>query len=443
MYNDIKMNKITRILGMGMLFSLPFLGWAQQLPVLTLDEAVQTALKENYGIRIAQQNTEIAAYQIFKGNAGYSPTITYNANFGTVLNYVDQSFFDGRSINRFGRQLNPNTNVALTWVAYDGQLRKYLMDQFRGQEQQMQSQKQVVIQNTIAQLMILYFDIMRQKQSVGFLEQIVKYYEERLQITEQRWQIGRASKLDYLQSRTDLTAQLTELTNARNNLANAKVRMNTLLNRDPMTTFEIQEIPNFKNSYDLKQLIQEAKTGNPQLALTQKLIELQMIAEKQANSFKLPRVFFNSSLSYASSNNSAGLIELNINYGLNAGLGLTWNIFDGHRVRRNIETAKLRIEVAKEERNNLLNQIIGDLHAAYNQFQADQQLLGIEEENKSLAEENLTISLEKYRLGSSTILEINEAQRRFDTSVNRLVNARYNVKVSELELLRLSGNLPN
>lgn len=443
MHIDIKMKKIKRILGMGLLFALPLLGWAQQLPVLTLDEAILTALKENYGIRIAQQNTEIAAFQVFKGNAGYSPTISYNANFGTVLNYVDQSFFDGRSINRFGRQLNPNTNVALTWVAYDGQLRKYLMDQFRSQEQQMQSQKQVVIQNTMAQLMILYFDIMRQKQSVGFLEQIVKYYEERLQITEQRWQIGRASKLDYLQSRTDLTAQLTELTNARNNLANAKVRMNTLLNRDPMIAFEIQEIPNFSNQYDLKKLVQDAKTGNPQLALTQKLIELQMISEKQANSFKLPRVFVNSSLSYASSNNSAGLIEVNINYGLNAGVGLTWNIFDGHRVRRNIETAKLRIEVAKEERNNLLNQIIGDLHAAYNQFQADQQLLGIEEENKSLAEENLTISLEKYRLGSSTILEINEAQRRFDTSINRLVNARYNVKVSELELLRLSGNLPN
>lgn len=329
------------------------------------------------------------------------------------------------------------------WTVYDGQLRKYVLDQLRGQEQQAGLQKQVVIQNTMAQLMTLYFDIMRQKQSVGFLEQIVKYYEERLQITEQRWQIGRASKLDYLQSRTDLTAQLTELTNARNNLANAKVRLNTLMNRDPLTTFEIQEIPNFKNDYDLKQLVQDAKSSNPQLALMQKMIELQLIGEKQSNSFKLPRVNLTSSLNYASSSNNAGLIVLNQNYGINTGIGLSWTLFDGQRIRRNVETARLRTEVAKEERNNLLNQIVGDLHAAYNQFKADQQLLEIEEENKSLAEENLTISLEKYRLGSSTILEINEAQRRFDTSVNRLVNARFNVKVSELELLRLSGNLPN
>lgn len=437
------MKNFQQIFWGGCLSLLSFSGIAQSLPVLTLEEAIQVALKENYGIKIAQQNTDIAAFQVFKGNAGYSPTITYNANFGTVFNYVDQSFFDGRSINRFGRQVNPGTNVALVWTAYDGQLRKYLMDQFRGQEQQANLQKQLVIQNTMAQLMTLYFDIMRQKQSVGFLEQIVKYYEERLQITEQRWQIGRASKLDYLQSRTDLTAQLTELTNARNNLANAKVRLNTLLNRDPLSTFEIQEIPNFKNDYDLKQLIQDAKTSNPQLALMQKMIELQMISEKQASSFKLPRVNLTSSLNYASSSNNAGLIVLNQNYGINTGIGVSWTLFDGQRIRRNIETARLRTEVAKEEKNNLLNQIVGDLHAAYNQFKADQQLLEIEEENKALAEENLTISLEKYRLGSSTILEINEAQRRFDTSVNRLVNARFNVKVSELELLRLSGNLPN
>lgn len=437
------MKKLNWIFWGGFLVLLPFLGHTQSLPVLTLEEAIEIALKENYGIKIAQQNNEIAAYQVYKGNAGYSPTITYNANFGTVFNYVDQSFFDGRSINRFGRQVNPGTNVALLWTVYDGQLRKYVLDQLRGQEQQAGLQKQVVIQNTMAQLMTLYFDIMRQKQSVGFLEQIVKYYEERLQITEQRWQIGRASKLDYLQSRTDLTAQLTELTNARNNLANAKVRLNTLMNRDPLTTFEIQEIPNFKNDYDLKQLVQDAKSSNPQLALMQKMIELQLIGEKQSNSFKLPRVNLTSSLNYASSSNNAGLIVLNQNYGINTGIGLSWTLFDGQRIRRNVETARLRTEMAKEERNNLLNQIVGDLHAAYNQFKADQQLLEIEEENKSLAEENLTISLEKYRLGSSTILEINEAQRRFDTSVNRLVNARFNVKVSELELLRLSGNLPN
>jgi len=68
-------------------------------------------------------------------------------------------------------------------------------------------------------------------------------------------------------------------------------------------------------------------------------------------------------------------------------------------------------------------------------------LLSFEELNRTIAEENLSISLQKFRLGGSSILELNEAQRVYDTALNRLVNAQYNIKISELELLRLSGTL--
>jgi outer membrane protein len=44
-------------------------------------------------------------------------------------------------------------------------------------------------------------------------------------------------------------------------------------------------------------------------------------------------------------------------------------------------------------------------------------------------------------LGGSTILELNEAQRSLNTSLNRLTNARYNIKISELQIMRLSGEL--
>jgi outer membrane protein TolC len=68
-------------------------------------------------------------------------------------------------------------------------------------------------------------------------------------------------------------------------------------------------------------------------------------------------------------------------------------------------------------------------------------LLELEKENKAIAAENLSISLEKFKLGSSTILEINDAQTRYNTVLNRLVSAQFNVKISQLELLTISGQL--
>jgi outer membrane protein TolC len=412
-----------------------------QSTVLSLDDAIEQGIKANFNVQIAQKNEEITTLQIYKGNAGMLPTILANAAFGSSFNYVNQSFFDGREINRFGRQYSPSANVALSWTLYNGKLMQANFAALQTQGQQAKQQTQLVVQNTISQIMSTYFDILRQKQSVEFLQTIIKYYDERLLITEQRWQIGRASKLDYLQSKTDLTTQLLELTQAKNLLASAKIRLNTLLNRDTTLDFDVRDVPSFRSDYPINQLIEQAKTSNPELLILQKSIELGSIAEKQALSFTLPRLSLNSSFAYSSTNNNAGLFILNQSTGLNTGLTLSWSIFDGQRIRRNIETAKLRTELAKEQKASVFNQILGDLSTTYNQFKADQELLAIEEENRALAEENLTISLEKYRLGSSTILELSDAQRRFDTSLNRLVNARYNVKISELELLRLSGEL--
>jgi outer membrane protein TolC len=141
------------------------------------------------------------------------------------------------------------------------------------------------------------------------------------------------------------------------------------------------------------------------------------------------------------SKTNAGLFLYNQNVGLNVGLGATWNIFNGEIVRRQIQTSKINTDILRKQEENLWIQIESDLMRAYNQYQTDKELLKLEEENNDVAEENLKISLEKFKLGGSTILELNEAQRSLNTSLNRLTNARYNIKISELQIMRLSGEL--
>ncbi|NBW34782.1 MAG: TolC family protein [Cytophagia bacterium] len=58
-----------------------------------------------------------------------------------------------------------------------------------------------------------------------------------------------------------------------------------------------------------------------------------------------------------------------------------------------------------------------------------------------LAKENVSIALESFKRGISTFIELRTAQQSLETAYNRLINARYNAKVAETELLRLSGAL--
>ena len=68
-------------------------------------------------------------------------------------------------------------------------------------------------------------------------------------------------------------------------------------------------------------------------------------------------------------------------------------------------------------------------------------LIELEEENILLAKENVNITLETYRLGSTTFIQLREAEKSLSDAYDRLINARYNAKLAETELLRMKGEL--
>lgn len=432
------MPKKTSIL-LFILLLLTGIGNAQE--VLSIGKAIEIALENNYAIKIAEQQTAIAKKQIYSGNAGLTPTVDYNLNIGSNGSYVNQRFFDGRTINRFGQSFSPNTNIALAWTLYDGRLMQTRFETLKSQGQRQLAQQQLVVQNTLVNVMQTYYDLLLQNQSLNYLKTIIQFYDERLNITKQRWELGRGSKLDYLQSQSDLAIQKSAFTLTENALKAAKIRLNTFLNRNPEIDFTVETQDTPALQYNLYDLLNEAKSNNRELLLLQKEAELAKLNEKAAASFLKPRIDLNSSFGYNFAVNTAGFLASNQNTGLTAGVTARWNIFNGQQTKRNIEVAKMNTATIELQKENLTQQINSDLVAAYNQYVTDEKIEEIEEANQKITEENLTISLEKFKLGGSTILELIEAQRSYDTSLNRLVNSRFNRQISELDLLRLSGQL--
>ena len=69
--------------------------------------------------------------------------------------------------------------------------------------------------------------------------------------------------------------------------------------------------------------------------------------------------------------------------------------------------------------------------------------LELEEENILLARENVDIVFQSYKLGFATLVQLREAQSSLEQANNRLIAARYAMKLAETELLRLKGALVN
>jgi outer membrane protein len=409
--------------------------------ILKLSDAQTLVLENNFGLKIAEKNIELARNQVYKANAGMSPIIDWNTSFGTLFNQVNQRFVDGRVINRLGRSLSPISNLAMTYTLYDGRRMQAVFQRLETQSQLSAVQKQIQIQNTLSNVMQIYYTIQRLQSTENYLNEIIKYYEERQKLTEERWQIGRGSKLDFIQSKTDLSIQKTNITNVQQQLRNTKVELNGVLARNPTTDFTVENDEKLGGMYALQDLIEQSKTKNPEIQSIRKTEEINLIQQKEARSFKKPRINLNSSFGYNFNSNNAGLITYNQSIGLNTAITAQWRIFDGQTINRNIQATKINADIIQLQKADLQNRIENDLTSAFYQYESDKKIVEQEKENRALAAENLDISTEKFKLGASTILEINDAQTRYNTVLNRLVSAQYNVKISELNLLTISGGL--
>jgi outer membrane protein len=53
----------------------------------------------------------------------------------------------------------------------------------------------------------------------------------------------------------------------------------------------------------------------------------------------------------------------------------------------------------------------------------------------------VNIALETFKRGVSTFIELRTAQQSLEEAYTRVINARYNAKLAETELLKLNGSL--
>jgi outer membrane protein len=78
---------------------------------------------------------------------------------------------------------------------------------------------------------------------------------------------------------------------------------------------------------------------------------------------------------------------------------------------------------------------------AFKNYEWQKKALVLEEESIKLAKENVDIVLQVYKLNSTTLIQLKEAQKSLLDAQTRLINARYNTKLAETELLRLKGEI--
>lgn len=409
--------------------------------VMTLENAIDRALNNNFSIRIARNESEIKNNDASAGNAGMLPQVNGNADYISSTNSTKQSYSDGSEINKDGaKQTTLVAGVTLDWVLFDGLKMFASYDKLKALSEQGKIDLKIQMENVIVEVVKAYYGIVKESQLLEALEESFTFYEERLSIAEKRYTLGSSSKLGFLQSKVDLNEQQAAILQQQENLIVARTELNRLLIYPVDSNFLVEDTIIFNYDPDYASL----KTGlanNFQLLSIEKNIGISRYSMNELKGLRFPIISANAGYLYSDNKNDAGFFLKNQTNSLQFGFTARYNLFNGFNTSRQIKNANINLlnsQLQLEETNHSLH---ADLVIAYEHFKNSKNKLKLEEDNIGYAHENAFVFTESFRLGGATILQVKFAQESLNDAIARLVNVRYETKIAEVELMRLTGQL--
>lgn len=416
--------------------------FGQSQGLLTIEDAISIALKNNYDIMIARNEADIAKLNNTLGNAGMLPSAGISASNNYAINNVNQKTSSGVETSASNAHSNTlSAGAFVNWNLFDGG--KMFIAKNRLKEIQVLGELQYKerVAQTVFNVIAAYYDITRQLQQLNSLTEVVNYNTERVKILSASYESGLIAKNSLLQAKIDLNVYSANVINQKSNIIATYRILNLLLCRDANTAFTVSD--SIPTNYELnkEELIRTLFSKNISILSMQKEIDISKLGLKEYNSQFLPRLSFNGGYNFYESNNSFGNLMTNRLTGPQLIGTLSIPLYQSGNARRQLNVAKLQLKSSEYNLESSKIEINIQLQNAITEYENQLQLLTIEKENAELTRENLEITMERLRLGQTTALEVRQAQESFVASQTRLINLKYNLKIAETKLKQLIAGL--
>lgn len=434
--NQLFMKKISLILALYIPLSM-----AAQLPNLTLEEAINRALKNNFGIQVGQNDATIAKNNVTKGNAGFLPSLNAIATESPSLGFLNQKLTNGTEVNRANLSNNLTAGLQMSWTLYDGRRMYFTLDRLKELQTIGELGIKIRSEQIVYDVMRAYFNIVRQQDLYNGLQEQMDLYEERERLAQTRLDVGKGNQLDVLQAKADLNVQKTQLLRQKQLIEVGKLALKQAITEGADFAFEVRDSFGVIQNLDYNTLKNDALSKNLNIELLKRQGGVASLVMKEFEAQRKPRVTFNPAFTIGRQDNTAGLFLLNQNAGLSGAVTLTYPIWDGDNLKRQAENSRIDIETNKIRQKELTYNLESNLNIAYQNYLNAIEILRGEEENMKIAKQSIEIAMERYRLSRSTVLELKQIQQGYEAAVTRAVNAKFDAKTAEIEMMRLSGSL--
>ena len=417
---------------------------AQSIPTYTLKSCLELGLQNNYSLRITRNEEQVSKNNATWGNAGYLPTLDLSAGYkGTLDNTDTKVRATGESLSENGVfDQAVNAGINLNWTIFDGFNITANYQKLKELELQGETNTRIAIEDLIANIAAEYYNYVQQKIRLKNFRYAVSLSKERMRIVEERYHIGSFSRLDYQQAKVDFNADSAQYMKQQELLHTSRIQLNELMANENVDQPIIIEdsLINVHARLNFEELWNATLQTNASLLKAEQNNTLARLDYKKVSSRDYPYVRMNGGYGYTLNKYDISANSRRSNLGLNFGLTVGFNLFDGNR-KRERRNARIAIQNARLEREQLEQALRADLSNLWQAYQNNLQMLNLERQNLVAAKENHEIAMERYMLGNLSGIEMREAQKSLLDAEERILSAEYDTKLCEISLLQISGKV--
>jgi len=408
---------------------------------LSLEQAKMLTLENNFGIRISKNNVQLAENLTDKKANRYRPIISASGVLNGDYGSASQKFSTG---------LDASTDQAISWngvasVQADYTIldkgRALTLDQLKESLELSNLQLQQTVQQNLLNVYQAYYQLAIDIENVEVLEETIGVSSERLRRAEYQLEFGQGNGLDVLNAEVDIKRDSVNLLNAQLNVENSKRDLNIAMGTNARQDFEIEAITDVDENLNLDALLDEARENNIGLQINRQNQSVNELDLNIIDAEKNPTLSANASYDYSYSDNAPGsFVTTSNSQAFSASLTLGWTLYDASREIRKQNTV-LSLDNLRLETERIEQELERDIINAWANYQNAKFVLQVESSAVSTNEENFTRTEEQLKFGRITSIEFRQAQLNLLNAQTSLNNALLNVKVAEIQLLALVGDL--
>lgn len=383
---------------------------------LTLEQAIDLALKNSQVVQIAGESVTGAAARINESKSLYYPQLSVGGNYTrmSVLSKIQFPLGDKVYNISFGIPDNYSFRAGVIQQVFNwGRTKKTV--ELNTQSLELAKDAVTLTRQMVTyQVVPVFYGVFFLKEAIKVLDDNLKLFEKRIDILTERYNAGLASSFDISLIQVQVSTLKEQRLDFENSIRKLNVSYNALAGRPQEAAFDpVGEFSFNPLSLDKGELLKSALAQRPefeQIAHQEQVAQTSIDLAKTGNK---PTIAFTAN--YELRNGFfPDMTQVRGNW--NAGLTVSYPLFDGFRERAQIAEGQSSLRAVELRRKDLERNVEMEIETNLSDLRTLEQKIEIDKLKIKQAEDALKIAEERYQNGLLSAVDFIESQNALESA---------------------------